>query len=232
MSLHPSILLSFFVLSACSSADKDGDTGTTEVATIGGTFTILDAVSGAGIADVDVSSSLGETTMTGTDGSATVAVAENGRFSVQVSKDGALDHLLFGPTGQEDFEFVTFMATDALVGTVTSMLGTSPAEGTGLLVVGIDYDNLSPAVGATASVDAAHDSPWVIGGMGRPAFGATIPMGGMGMVAFPGLVPGNNVAVDVIPPQGTECTAFPSGGSMPAAPILANTVTVITYHCR
>ena len=231
MSLHPSILLSFLALSACSTAGKDGDTGTTEVATIAGTFTILDAVSGSGIEDVSVSSNLGETAMTSADGSATVAVAENGSFSVQVSKDGALDHLLFGPTGEDDFDFVTFMATDTLVGTVTSMLGTSPAEGTGLLVVGIDYDNLSPAVGATASVDAAHDSPWVIGGMG-PAFGDTIPMGGMGMVAFPGLVPGNNVAVDVIPPQGTDCTAFPSGGSMPNAPILANTVTVITYHCR
>ena len=231
MYLHLSVLLSFLALSACSTSDKDGDTGNSDDATIEGTFTILDAVNGSGMNGVAVTTSRGETTTTGADGSATVAVSQNGQFSVSLNKDGALDHLLFGPTGLEDFEFVTFMATEFLVQTVTSQLNASPAEGTGLLVVGIDYDNLSPAVGATASVNAAHDSPWVIGGMGRPAFSNTIPNGGMGMVAFPGLLPGA-VSVDVIPPQDAECTAFPSGGVMPNAPILANTVTVITYHCR
>jgi len=231
MSLHHSALLSFLALSACTIADKDGDTGASSAPTIMGTFTILDAQYGSGMSGVAVASSLGETTMTDTDGSATMAVVQDGQFSVQLSKEGALDHLLFGPTGQEDFEFVTFMATEFLVDTVTSQLNTSPADGTGLLVVGIDYDNLSPAVGATASVNAAHDSPWVIGGMGRASFSNTIPNGGMGMVAFPGLLPGS-VSVDVIPPQNTECTAFPSGGAMPNAPVVANTVTVITYHCR
>ena len=88
---------------------------------------------------------------------------------------------------------------------------------TGVLVVGIDYDDLSAAAGASASIGAAHDNPWVIGGMG-PAFGNTIPTGGMGMVAFPGVAPGD-VSVDVVPPQDASCTAFPGNGEMPEVPV-------------
>ena len=66
------------------------------------------------------------------------------------------------------------MATEALVSTVVSMLGTSLKEGAGLLVVGIDYDDLSPAVGASVSIDLARDDPWVLSSSGA-ASGARFP---------------------------------------------------------
>ena len=61
--------------------------------------------------------------------------------------------------------------------------------------------------------------------------GDTIPAGGMGMVAFANVQPGEFTA-SVVPPDGVDCTAFPSGGEMPAAPVAANQVTVVTFHCR
>ena len=125
MYLNCASVLSFLLLLGCSTDTKEDDTGgfgtesfgaeSSETPTISGTFRILDALSAGGIADVSVTSSFGETSVTDANGGATVAVVENGTFSVTASKEGALDHLLYGPTGQNDFEFITFMATDSLV---------------------------------------------------------------------------------------------------------------------
>ena len=96
--------------------------------------------------------------------------------------------------------------------------------------MGIDYDDLQPVVGASATISLNHDDPWVLSNNGA-AYGDTVPANGMGMVAFPNVQPGD-VSVTVIPPGGTECTAFPGGGEMPDAPVEPDLVTVVTFHCR
>ena len=68
-------------------------------------------------------------------------------------------------------------------------------------------------MGASESFYVEDYYPWVLGGTGH-AYGDTIPANGMGMVAFSNVKPGD-VSVSVQPPEGTECTAFPSGGEMP-----------------
>jgi hypothetical protein len=239
---RPALMASVFALACAGSSDKSQtnpsptdtaqtDTGKADEAVrIAATVRILNAMSGAGMEDVTVQNSAGETESTDSSGVATLSVISQSTFALTLEKEGALDHLLCGPTASEDFDYISFMATESLVSTVVSMLGTSLEEGTGLLVVGIDYDDLSPAVGASASIDAAHDDPWVLSSSGA-AFGDTIPTNGMGMVAFSNVQPGD-VSVSVTAPEGAQCTAYPSGGLMPDAPIEADVVTVVTFHCR
>ena len=198
--------------------------------TVEATVRILDAMTSGGMEGVSVQNSAGDTETTGANGTATVEVAANSTFEILLEKDGAIDHLLFGPTAEDDFDYVTFMATEVLVDAVLGILGATPDEGTGVVIVGIDYDNLSPAVGASAAISGSHDDPWVLTS-GGASFSDTIPAGGMGMVAFSNVQPGD-VSVSVTPPAGKECTAFPGGGEMPEAPVEANLVTVVTFHCR
>ncbi len=216
---------------ACATSSRDDTGSTAEQATINATVVVLDAMSNSGIADMTVVSGQGQSASTNSAGSATVLVPADSTFQVRLQKEGDIDHVLFGPTGSEDFQYVTFFAQQSMIDMVVGMLGATTVEGTGVVVVGIDYDDLSPAVGATASIGAAADTPWVLGGMG-PAYGDTIPAAGMGMVAFPN-VPAGNLTVDVTPPpSASECTAFPGGGEMPEVPVGMNEVTVVTFHCR
>ena len=233
---RPALVASLFALS-CTLSPKGGDTGTTategpggEAPSIQATVRALDATSGAGVSEVTVDNGHGDIATTASNGAATIPVMADSTFSVLLQKEGAIDHLLFGPTGSEDFEYITYFASEAMVDSVLTMLGINPGPETGVVIVGIDYDDLSPAVGATASIGSAHDSPWILGSMG-PTFGNTIAQGAMGMVAFSSVPPGD-VSVSVVPPSGADCTAFPGGGEMPAAPVAASQVTVVTFHCR
>ena len=212
-----------------STSDTDGVGGNTGP-TIDATVRVLDAMSGSGMADVTVENAAEDTATTDSSGSATLSVPADDTFSILLQRSDAIDHLLFGPTGPEDFSYVTFMATQVLVSGVSAMLGATIEEGTGVVVVGIDYDNLAPAVGASADLDGEHGEPWVLTSTGA-SFGDTILPGAMGMVAFSNVQPGD-VNVSVTPPDGADCTAFPGGGEMPAAPVQADLVTVVTFHCR
>ncbi len=239
---RPALLACLFTL-ACTESTEKTDTGSAADAApnesadeapvetpIDATVRVLNAMTGAGMENVSVENTAGDTGTTDSSGQATLPVAADSTFELLLQKEGAIDHLLFGPTGSEDFDYVTFMATEVLVETVLSMLGATPDDGTGVVIVGIDYDDLSPAVGASAALNVAHDDPWVLGSMGA-SYGDTIPENGMGMVAFSNVQPGD-VSVSVTPPEGKECTAFPGGGSMPDAPVAADLVTVVTFHCR
>jgi hypothetical protein len=228
-------LLALSLLVACTphgdpSPNEGSEDPTPDQITVDATVQVLDPMSGAGMADVTVQNSAGDSNTTDSEGRATVTVPGNATFEVLLQRDGALDHLLFGPTSDLDFDYITFMSTESLFSTVQSMLGVSTADGTGMLVVGIDYDDLSPAVGASAAIDLAHDSPWLLGNMGA-SFGDTIGEGVMGMVAFPNVEPGS-ATITVTPPEGTECTAFPGNHEMPPTPVGDDRVTVVTYHCR
>ena len=228
-------LLALCLLVACTphgdpSPNEGPEDPTPDQVTVDATVQVLDPMSGAGMADVTVLNSAGDSNSTDSEGRATVTVAGNATFEVLLQRDGALDHLLFGPTNDQDFDYITFMSTESLFSTVQSMLGVSTEDGTGMLVVGIDFDDLSPAVGASAAIDLEHDSPWLLGNMGA-AFGDTIGEGVMGMVAFPNVEPGS-ATITVTPPEGTECTAFPGGQEMPPTPVIGERVTVVTYRCR
>ncbi len=205
------------------------DNGSDENESVSATLMLLNAMSGAGIAGVTVESPSGESGTTGSDGSVGFTIDAGGTFQFRVRGDSVLDHLVFGPTGSGDFVYPTFVATESLLDSVNNSLGTVTASETGIVVVGIDYEDLTPAVGATASIGSMHDSPWVFGSMGA-SYGDTIPTGGMGAVIFPNVPPGDT-SVTVQPPSGSTCSAFPGGGQMPNSPVFMNHVTVVTFHC-
>ena len=223
---HATLLAGIFALGCAdrpteSAGDPPGITdgvGGNTGPTIDATVRVLDAMSGSGMADVTVQNAAEDTETTDGSGSATLAVPADDTFSILLQRSDAIDHLLFGPTGAEDFTYITFM------------LGATIEEGTGVVVVGVDYDNLAPAVGASADLDGEHGEPWVLTSTGA-SFGDTILPGAMGMVAFSNVQPGD-VNVSVTPPDGADCTAYPGGGEMPAAPVEAEMVTVVTFHCR
>ena len=229
------IFASLFAL-ACAGPSSNDDTAgngndqNADGPPVDATVVVLDAMSGAGVEGVVVEDLEGTTVNTDGSGMARIPVASDSTFELLLKQDGAPDHLLFGPTADEAFQYITFMATDTLITMVLSMLGESVDEGTGVVVVGIDYDDLSPVVGAAAALDVSHTDPWVLASLGA-SYSDTIPAGGMGMVAFANVQPGEFTA-SVVPPDGVDCTAFPSGGEMPAAPVAANQVTVVTFHCR
>ncbi len=198
---------------------------------INATMMIRNAMDGTGLEGIAVEAQSGDTALTAADGSATLPINAGGTFQFRVVDDGALEHLVFGPTGEEDFIYMTFLATEAMLQQVNTTLGTISTPETGMIVVGIDYDDLSPAAGATASIGSSHDLSWVFGSSG-PAFGNTIPStGGLGVVVFPNVPPGQ-AGVTITPPPGATCSAFPGGGQMPKAPVLMNHITVVTFHCR
>ena len=209
--------------------EEEGDSTGQEI-TIDASVRILDPLAGGGLEGVLVSTASGESATTDAEGRAMLEVPGNSILQLSLTKDEALDHLLFGPTGTDNFEFVTFMSTEVLFSAVQSVLGVSAQAGTGFLVVGIDYEDLSPVVGASASIDLEHDEPWVLGPSGA-SFSDTIITGMMGMVAFPNVVPGE-ADITVSPPEGVVCTAFPGPESMPPTPVHEDIVTVVTFRCH
>jgi hypothetical protein len=220
------------LLAGCVPVPKDSapaifDTSPPEP--VSANFNLLDAGTGRGAAGFVVEFPDGEVT-TGADGQARGDVAAEEPFALRARASGYVDHLLFGPAGQESFTFVTYVASESITSLVLSMLGLSWQSGLGFVVVGVDYQDLSPVEGATVTLGAEHGQPFVFAS-GSPVSGATIPAGGMGFVSFPNVAPGD-VTVELQPPVGVACEAHPGGGTMPALPVEAGAVTVATFQCR
>ena len=230
----------FATLLGCTGNGKGGDlsdvdTGSnqgTETGdeTVQATLLVLNPLDDSEFEGVEVESPAGLTDNTDSEGTVSFPLEASGTFQFSLQKDGAIDHLIFGPTGSEDFTYLAFLATDDLLAMVNGALGTSQEDGTGSVVVIIDYDNLEAVVGARASIGSDHSESWIMTDTG-PTFGDTIPEDGNGVIVFPNIFPGEtSVAVD--PPDGVACSAFPGGGQMPNPPVFMNHVTVVTFHCR
>jgi hypothetical protein len=217
------------------STDSGGDTAAPQDTdgsddTVHATMMVLDPMDGTGIEGVTVESPTGLTERTDGQGTTRFDLEPRGTFQFALKQNGAIDHLVFGPTGTEDFTYRAFLATENMLAMVGGLLGTSQENGTGILVVIIDYDDLEAVVGANASIGSAHGESWVMTDA-EPTFGNTVPEGGNGVVVFPNIAPGET-SVTVTPPDGVACTAFPGGSQMPNPPIFMNHATVVTFHCR
>jgi hypothetical protein len=222
-------------LMACekSSSDDSGSTDTsvetTEDSLIEATFTALDPSTGAGVSGLSVMAT-DESGITDDDGQSTLSLETDTTFEVRIEGDGLLNHVLVGPAGDEPFNYISFVSTESLYDTVLSMMSVEQKPDTGIVVVGVDYDDLSPVVGAKVSIGNEHDQAFTLSSTG-PQVGDTIPEGAMGMVSFPNVKLGES-SVLVEPPDGVLCTAFPGGGQMPYFPVMQKFVTVVQFHCR
>ncbi len=205
------------------------DSAPPEPETVAADIVLLSATSGTGASGLEVGFPAGDVE-TEADGSAVGEVEAQAAFSLPIRGEGYVEHLAFGPAGTEDFSFVTFVATESITNQVLGYLGTSWDEGTGFVVVGVDYQDLSAVEGATVSLGAGHGEAFVFGAS-LPSAGQTIPEGGMGAVSFPSVEPGETT-VTVEPPEGVTCQAHPGGGDMPLVPVLADTVTIAIFSCE
>jgi len=192
-----------------------------------GTFVMLDALSGDARTDVVLTSAYGEEVGT-EDGEGTLQLLPGG-FLVTASADDARDHRLVGVAGDADFELLSFMSNRTLDGQVMGMLARAADPAKGFLVVAVDHPDLSPAAGASVSVDGTYDVAFTLGATG-PREGTDITSSAS-FVTFANVSPGP-VVVEVTPPEGEACGVFPALAEGAAGvDIVADTVTVLTLHC-
>jgi len=229
-------LLAFLI--SCTGSDKEGtdsggdnpDSQDTDDDTVQATVMVLDPMDGTGLEGVEVEASTGLTETTDGEGATSFQIPSGGTFQFSLQQNGAIDHLVFGPTGTEDFTYLSLLITESMLATVNETLGTPQEDNTGLLMAIIEYDDLHAVVGARASIGVEHGESWTMIDA-APTLGDTVPEGGRGVVIFPNISPGET-SVTVTPPDGVACAAFPGGGQMPNPPVFMNHVTIVTFRCR
>ena len=208
--------------------DTDTDTGSDPGETVTATVHLIDAVSG--IAPPDATVAFDGEPVSFTDGAAAGPVAAGAPFELTAAAPGYRDTLLNGLAGDEDFHLTSFVSSRTTTAAVFGALGLTVDDTAGIVVVGVDTPALEPVVGATVSLDATHDAPFVFAG-NTPTPGDTIPAGGASFVSFPNVEPGP-VEIAVEPPAGLACHAFPGPGELSTIEAYADAVSVISYTCQ
>ena len=223
------------LLAACAGSTEDtahtgsDSGGSVEPTQVLASIQVLDPMDGGGWMGIDVTGGSVDV-QTEAGGHAEVEVEAERPFSLGLSADGILDHLLYGTAGTEDFELITFAGSPSTSNTVLGMLGLSWQSEAGMLVIGADYADWSAVAGAQVTISDGDAQPFVLGAGGMPALGDTIPENGMGMVSFANVRVGE-VSVTLSPPDGVSCAPHPGGDDYPSVPVSAETVTVISYRC-
>lgn len=193
------------------------------------TLRLLSVVDGSNISGVTVTSSL-DTDTTDESGSATVRVDGNSSYAVTASDDSSMNHIYHGVTAEEAFEVIGFLVDRQTTGAVFSMMGTTQDSSNGIVVAALDNPDLSPAVGASASLSISDADPFIFGATGMPQAGNTIQSGGGSFVFFPN-VPTGSVSVSGFGLDAT-CTVFPAGDEMHEITVQADSVHVVVFSCN
>lgn len=190
-------------------------------------FKLLDPVSARGVSGVSASF---ESQMSTTDGQGeTTLDLTMGAYAVRFEKSGVRAHTIFGVSNEQAFTQVSYFSSEQITRAVFGSLGIADDPTRGTVVVGLDRPNLSAAVGATASLDAASDPPFVLSRTGAVT-GDTIGQGQLGFVTFPNVQPG---LVDVtVGYAGGECAIFPAEEGAVSLVVEPGEVSVVAYTCR
>ena len=216
------LLLSLF---ACEEKQQDSSQDPTP---INATLRLLSVTNGSSIADVTVDSEQ-SSSISGDDGRATVTVFAGENYSLNASQDGSMNHVYQGVSGSEDFEVVGFLVDRSTTNMVFSSMGVSQDSDKGIVVAALDKPDLSPAVGASATLDL-ESSPFIFAASGFPEAGNEIQTGGSSFVFFPN-VPTGNIEINTSFDDGL-CTAFPAGDSSYTVNVEEDTVSVVVFSCQ
>ena len=226
---------------AVDSADSSdpGTTGSTDsgdegdvVPPVVATARLLNPMSGAGVAGMDVTDVVdGAMCTTNGQGECALEVAGSASFHLAATDSDHLEHRLFGMTSADDFTTISFVATAQLTDQIYSLLDVSRDASLGTVVVGLDRPNLSPASGASATIDAASELAFVLGAT-LPEEGNTILRGGNSIVTFVNVPPGP-VTVSATGAEGTTCEVAPAREqSSHTVESVAGAVSVVTFICE
>ena len=193
------------------------------------TVRFLDPLSSEGVSGLDVEVD-GVVAITDASGSATVQVAELGPFDIVVSGADVPDYHVVGVANGEAMSYVSLISTRTLMDQVYGMLGVTADAAAGTVVVGVDYRDLSPAVGAQVALDASHGPAFTFGGFG-PIETDTIEAGSASFISFPNVVAGAT-SVTVVPPDGDTCVYYDAGAQTAEVEVHPDAVTVVQYFCE
>lgn len=217
---------------ACTQQQKDSGgestNGDPDMSAYKADIVLMDAADGSPLIDVVL---LGdqdtEDVLTNESGEGQTTVS--GNYTIKMSLDGYTDHYYQGRTS-EDFEIIALLASDAFATQIYSMLGLGLDASKGTLIVALDEVDLSPAVGASATIDGNMSQAFVIGATG-PSFGTVITSNGSSIVSFPNLESGE-YSINTLNANGVACTVFPNGGDeAQQISVRSAAVTVAVYTC-
>ena len=217
------------IIPAQMDAGIDLETGTdVEIGPEGTALTVrlLDPVSLRGLANITLST--GDQSVETDESGRGLVYVQPGSYEIRMERDGTRPHLLFGQAGTTPFEQVSFFSSERITSFVFQSLGLLDDMSKGMIVIGLDMPNLSPAVGASASIDAAHDDPFIL--TTRAVSGDTVIEGAGGFVTFPNVVPGQ-VQLETNYPMG-ECRPFPSEDGDSSVSVEPGAVSIFAFTCR
>lgn len=217
-----------FGLTLVGCGEKEEDTSTTTVAPVNATLRLLSVTNGQPISEVAVISDRG-TGITGEDGRATVEVLSDSNYQVSASQSNTMNHIYHGVTGSDDFEIVGFLVDRSTTSMVFSMMGVNQDAANGIVVAALDNPDLSPSVGASASISASDITPFIFGASGMPENGNTIQSGGGSFVFFPN-VPTGSLSVSGLGLDKT-CHTFPEGNDSLTIDVESDTVHIVVFSC-
>ena len=225
-----SLLLACASPSAPADSPVDSTTDSEPPAQVQGSFRLLNAQSGKGKEGIALSAELGQAT-TDAEGVGTVPLLAGAPFEVRAEGGNLLPHLLHGEAGSEDFELISFVASENLTNQVLGYLGSAYDPATGIVVVGLDTPDLAPATGSGASLDVDYELAFVFGAT-LPEEGTTLVEGGSSIVSFVGVPPGQ-ATVTALPAEGQACAVFPAVQAAEASvTVEAGVVSVLTFTCE
>ena len=194
------------------------------------TVRAINPLSNQGVNGVTVTSGQ-EVQITDMNGAATINVEARAPYMVTLSAEMTAPHVLYGISGELPFTQITFMSTDPLTAQVFGLLGLQPDPTTGIVVIGLDTPNLSPAIGASAELNLSYESAFTLGAVG-PVRGRRVLEGGGGFVSFAQVTPGE-AEVRISPPEGERCLVFAADvEEPPLLPVIAGQVSVMAFTCR
>ena len=227
----------FLIVLSVTACNKESHQDSSEpyVKPVDMSLRVLDVMAGAesGVSCTSEDDSLPSSGTTESDGSVSLRVSGNEKFTVQTINGGYMDHSVTGMAGTEDFSVVSLMASRELTEQIYSMLDISADASKGILIVALDDPLLRPAIGARAAVDLNNDGAFVFGST-AVEWSDTVPSGGSGFVAFPNIQTGL-AQLTVTAPDGQKCWFSPGGphSSTAAAEvnITADEVTVALFTC-
>ena len=210
-------------------ADEIEDTAADQGAPVTATFRLINPTTGGGYSGVTLTGPEGTVT-TDAQGTGSVEVPSAELYKVDMDAEGARRHTIFGQSGTDDFEQVTYLSPDQVTGFVYSQIGITDDPAKGIVVVGLDLPDLRPAVGASASLSADFETSFVLQGQSVLET-ETIPANALGFVSFANVEPGE-VTVSAEYPNGA-CKVFPAEPSEEATiTVKPGEVSIVALTCR
>ena len=194
-------------------------------------ITLLDAIQGDAMGNATLTSTLDEQTTDAT-GKATVLVQEEQAITVIATASGYIPHHLELFSGRTNYSAVSLMASREAGIQIYSLLNPSleVQVDKGIVIVALDNPDLSPAVGARASISGNSDDPFILTNISA-TYSNEVTASAAGFVAFPNVEAGAHT-ITVTSPEGKTCQQHVAGAVETAEiEVLADTVHVVFFMC-